>query len=218
MVSEVEPGAGRLPQVDLGAGVIRAKLAPDRLPRGSVSRPQLLDALRRGRDRALTLVSAPAGFGKTTLLTEWFHADTATSFAWVTLDPSDAEPVRLWTHVIAAIAQHERTVGDRSLHALRSNPDRIADVALPILIDELIEGTGDLVVILDDFHLAETSRSSTSSPSSSAIDRHEFSSSCRLAPTPPSVWPDCAHRETSSSCAPRTFASTTPRCPGSSTE
>lgn len=157
MVSEVEPGARRPLRVDLGAGIIRAKLAPGRLPRGSVSRPQLLDELRRGRYRALTLVSAPAGFGKTTLLTEWFHSDPTTPVAWVTLDPSDAEPVRLWTHVIAAIAQHERAVGERSLDALQSNPDRIADAALPVLIEELAEGTDALVVILDDFHRAETS-------------------------------------------------------------
>ena len=157
MVAETEPGAGLSSPGGVGDGLIRSKLAPHRLPRGVVSRPQLLEELRRGRDRALTLVSAPAGFGKTTLLTEWVETDAATSFAWVTLDPDDVEPVRLWTHVIAAIAQHESTVGGRSLEALRSNPDRVVDAALPVLIDELAEGTGDLVVILDDFHRAETS-------------------------------------------------------------
>ncbi|MGO9187964.1 MAG: LuxR C-terminal-related transcriptional regulator [Streptosporangiaceae bacterium] len=156
MAGEAEPGAGRRAPDGFGAGLIRAKLAPNRLPRGSVRRPQLLDELRRGRGRALTLVCAPAGFGKTTLLTEWAGTDAATVFAWVTLDPGDVEPVRLWTHVIAAIAQHESAVGGRSLDALRSNPDRVADAAVPVLIDELAEGTGDLVVILDDFHRAET--------------------------------------------------------------
>ena len=116
----------------------------------------MLDVLRSGRGRALTLVCAPAGFGKTTLLTEWAGIDAATAFAWVTLDPGDVEPVRLWTQVIAVIAQHERAVGGRSLAALRSNPDRVADAALPVLFEELAEGTGDLVVILDDFHRAET--------------------------------------------------------------
>lgn len=158
MAGQAEPGAGRQAPDGLGAGLIRAKLAPHRLPRGSVSRPQLLDELRLGRDRALTLVCAPAGYGKTTLLTEWAATDVATAFAWVTLDASDVEPVRLWTHVIAAIAQHESAVGARSVDALRSNPDRVADAALPVLIDELAEETGDLVVILDDFHRAETAQ------------------------------------------------------------
>jgi LuxR family transcriptional regulator, maltose regulon positive regulatory protein len=151
------PRAGRRAADGLGAGLILAKLVPHRLPQGSVSRPQLLDELRLGRGRALTLVSAPAGFGKTTLLTEWVSTDAGTRFAWVTLDPSDVEPVRLWSHVIAAIAQHEGAVGGRSADALRSNPDRVADAVLPVLIEELAEGAGDLVVILDDFHRAETS-------------------------------------------------------------
>lgn len=157
MDRQAEPGAGRRTPDGPGAGLIRAKLAPHRLPRGSVSRPQLLEELRLGRDRALTLVCAPAGFGKTTLLTEWVDTDAAAAFAWVTLDPGDVEPVRLWTHVVAAIARHEGAVGGRFLHVLRSNPDRVAEAALPVLMDELAEETGDLVVILDDFHRAETS-------------------------------------------------------------
>jgi hypothetical protein len=124
MAGEAGPSAGRGAPDGLCAGLIRAKLAPHRLPRGWLSRPQLLDELRLGRGRVLTLVSAPAGFGKTTLLTEWAGTDAATPFAWVTLDPGDEEPVRLWAHVVAAIAQHESTVGDRFLAALRSNPDR----------------------------------------------------------------------------------------------
>lgn len=53
------------------AGVISAKLEPDRLPRGAVARTGLIDGLRSGHDRSLTLVSAPAGYGKSTLLAEW---------------------------------------------------------------------------------------------------------------------------------------------------
>src|SRR4051794_164167 len=136
--------------------VIATKLAPYRLPYGSIPRPHLLDRLRAGRDRALTLVSAPAGFGKTTLLTEWVATDSDTAFAWVTLDLGDAEPVRLWTHVIVALAQSEPTVGERSLPALRVSPDRIADKVLPLIFAELAEGGDDTVaLILDDYHLAE---------------------------------------------------------------
>jgi ATP/maltotriose-dependent transcriptional regulator MalT len=57
-------------------GVIAGKLAPARLPQGWVARPALIECLRAGRGRALTLVSAPAGFGKTTLLTAWANAGT----------------------------------------------------------------------------------------------------------------------------------------------
>jgi LuxR family transcriptional regulator, maltose regulon positive regulatory protein len=79
--AEIGPPAGR-PAPDLfEVGVIATKLAPHRLPRGSVSRPQLLDRLRAGRNRALTLASAPAGYGKTTLLTEWVTTDSDMPFA-----------------------------------------------------------------------------------------------------------------------------------------
>ncbi len=137
------------------AGVIRTKLTPPRLPRGSVSRPHLLSRLREGYDRRLTLVSAPAGFGKTTLLTEWVGSDP-TPFAWVTLDPSDAEPVRLWNHIIAAVSRWEPEVGRRSLDILHANPDKVTDAMLPVLFDELATGTANLVVVLDDYHCAES--------------------------------------------------------------
>jgi len=151
-----DPPAGRRSTDRAHAGVIETKLAPHRLPHGSVSRPALLEQLRHGRDRALTLVSAPAGFGKTTLLTEWVTTDRERVFAWVTLDASDAEPVRLWTNVIASVAARRLSVGVGSLPALRTNPDRVADAVLPILFDELA-AVGEVVVILDDFHLASNS-------------------------------------------------------------
>ncbi len=137
-------------------GVIAAKLAPRRLPTGAVSRPRLVDQLRSGRGQTLTLVSAPAGFGKTTLLAEWVDAEPDTSFAWVGLDAGDTEPVRLWTHVVAALARFEPAAGTRSLLRLRATPDKLVDAVLPELYDELSEGTAPVVVILDDFHLAES--------------------------------------------------------------
>ena len=143
------------PRIDPRSASLRTKLAPHRLPRGSVSRPGLLDRLRAGSDRALTLVSAPAGFGKTTLLTEWVSTDSERSFAWVTLDQGDTEPVRLWTHVIASLAAARLDLGVRSLAALRASPDRVTDAVLPVLYDELAVGD-PIVVILDDYHLAET--------------------------------------------------------------
>ncbi len=125
-------------------GVIAPKLVPHRPPLAWISRPQLLELLDTGRERGLTLVSAPAGFGKTTLLTEWWGtaASTGTRFAWVSLDANDAEPVRLWGHVIASLARAESTVGLRSMAALRANPEAITRSVLPALFAELSVGTG----------------------------------------------------------------------------
>lgn len=137
-------------------GVVRAKLAPPRLARGAVSRPHLLDSLREGRGQGLTLLSAPAGFGKTTVLAEWVQADPATRFAWVTLDAGDCEPARFWTHVVAALAGVDPLVDVGGILAVRAHPEQIVDAALPRLCAELARGTGDVVLVLDDYHRAET--------------------------------------------------------------
>ena len=77
-----------------------------RLPRPrsqAVARSRLTEALDRGWDATVTLVCAPAGFGKTTLLTQWLSEMTDTAVAWVSLDEADNDPVRFWTYVIAAL-------------------------------------------------------------------------------------------------------------------
>src|ERR1700712_5070089 len=123
-------------------GGVAPKLVPPRLPPGTLSRPRLIDLLGAGRDRALTLLSAPAGYGKTTVLTEWVgtRTPTATRFAWVSLDANDAEPVRFWRHVLASVARAEPTVGRRSMPALRAHPDAIPRKVLPVLFEELSAG------------------------------------------------------------------------------
>ena len=138
----------------------RAKLAPQRMPRGAIRRPALVEILGQGSGATLTLICAPAGFGKTTLLTEWVEtASTSalpTAFAWVTLDSRDNEPVRFWRHVIAALAGASPGVGERSLEAIRAGPDRILDAALPLLFDDLGRVQTPIVLILDDYYRAET--------------------------------------------------------------
>ena len=136
--------------------MVRAKLVPPRLPRGSVRRPGLLDTLRAGRGRSLTLVSAPAGFGKTTLLAEWAQTDLTGRFAWVSLDAGDCEPERFWSHVAAALSGVEPRVTGATVAAMRARPRRIGDVAMPRLFDALARGDDDLVLVLDDYHRAET--------------------------------------------------------------
>jgi len=70
-----------------------------------VPRQRLLDRLESGLRRKLIVVSAPAGFGKTTLLSEWHGSprDRGPSFAWVLLDEQDNDPVRFWSYVLAAL-------------------------------------------------------------------------------------------------------------------
>ena len=107
------------------AGVIRSKILPRRLPTGAISRPLLIERLEAGQSADLTLLSAPAGYGKTTLLTAWLATLTVRRYAWVSMDPRDIDPVRLWTHVLLALRGVEPRAGEASLAALeRARSDR----------------------------------------------------------------------------------------------
>src|SRR3954447_23576876 len=139
-------------------GVIRSKITPHRLPVGAVARPALIQRLRGGRGSALTLISAPAGYGKTTLLTAWAEDLGSAHVAWVSLDRGDIDPARLWTHAIAALAVTEPAVGTASLAALRAHPEEFDSYGLPALLDEIPDEGADVVLMLDDFHLAETAQ------------------------------------------------------------
>jgi ATP/maltotriose-dependent transcriptional regulator MalT len=79
--------------------LLETKLHIPRRRRGLVERPRLIERLNRGAESALTLVSAPAGFGKTTLLTEWLAAVAAQghSVAWLSLDQRDNDPALFWS-------------------------------------------------------------------------------------------------------------------------
>src|SRR5262252_8119164 len=78
-----------------------------------VRRPRLRETLGRGLRGPLTLLAALAGWGKTTLLSEWWadSADGAVALTWVSLDPRDNDPARFWTYVIAALQTAHPTVG-----------------------------------------------------------------------------------------------------------
>ena len=81
--------------------LLGTKLRPPRRRRAIVARPRLTDVGAAGADPALTLVSAPAGFGKTTLVADWFADDRT---AWLSLDPGDDDPIRFWTYVVASLS------------------------------------------------------------------------------------------------------------------
>src|SRR6266699_686459 len=85
--------------------LLETKLHVPRWRRGLVARPRLSERLSRGAESALTLVSAPAGFGKTTLLAEWLAAAPADgrSVAWLSLDQRDNDPALFWTYLVAAL-------------------------------------------------------------------------------------------------------------------
>ena len=121
---------------------------------GMVARAELVAQLAAGADRKLVLVCAPAGWGKTSILSEWHAAPTESRpFAWVSLDPSDGDPVRFWGYVIEALRTVAPGVGDKALSALPNAPRDVVEAVLPSLINELVGEERRIVLVLDDYHL-----------------------------------------------------------------
>jgi LuxR family maltose regulon positive regulatory protein len=118
-----------------------------------VSRPRLVARLSIGlrSGRKLTLVSAPAGFGKTTLVTEWLGS-TERSCTWLSLDEGDNDPVRFWTYVIAAIQTVNQELGHEARQIIGSPQLRSAEPAVISLINEISKLTHDLILVLDVYH------------------------------------------------------------------
>ncbi|HSR32549.1 MAG TPA: hypothetical protein VLY63_18465, partial [Anaerolineae bacterium] len=120
-----------------------------------VARPRLLERLDQGLATRLILLSAPAGFGKTTLLSTWL-AGSPSSASWVSLDAGDNDPVRFLNYLICALRTIGPGVGEMTRQLLRSpQPASIASV-LTLLINELATMAKDVVAVLDDYHLIDT--------------------------------------------------------------
>ena len=132
--------------------VLFTKVQPP-VQRSRVSRSRLL-ARCTGAPRKLTVIRAPAGWGKSTLLAEW-HAAAADQrrFAWLALDRDDNDPVRFWSYVIEALRTQHPDVGTTSLPVLEATRVDIVRDVLPVLGNELATAADGLVLVLDDFHL-----------------------------------------------------------------
>jgi ATP/maltotriose-dependent transcriptional regulator MalT len=133
--------------------VLQTKIEPPRLRDGHVPRPALVEQLRQGLHRRLTLVEAPAGAGKTTLLVEWCAAEAGQlPFAWLSLDAGDNDPVRFFTYVASALRRAGVDV-PRSVDAALAAPATSAvETGLPRLVNALAQAAAEVVLVLDDYH------------------------------------------------------------------
>ena len=139
----------------MASPLIETKLYPPKLRRSLVARPRLSGPLGRGGASRLTLVSAPAGFGKTTLLAEWLAATpTERSVAWLSLDESDSQPASYWTYLITALQAVVPGVGASALPLLQSAQAPIETV-LTMVLNDLGSMPNDIYLVLDDYHLVD---------------------------------------------------------------
>lgn len=124
-------------------------------------RPRLVDALNAGLepDCRLTLVCAPAGYGKTTLLCEWLEAlregggaGSTVSIAWLTLDQSDDDLALFVRYLVAALQRAQSGIGAGLLTALQTPRPASEPMLATLLINDLVELPGRVVLVLDDYH------------------------------------------------------------------
>ncbi|GAB4450976.1 MAG: hypothetical protein Kow0031_33510 [Anaerolineae bacterium] len=138
-------------------------------------RPRLLARLADGAQRKLTLISAPAGFGKTTLVTSWLNQKGSggstedgssqallqlsspslhpCKVAWLSLDDSDDNPARFWTYVINALQTVQPELGRRTLDFLAEPQPPNLDTALTFLLNDMATCPASLILVLDDYHV-----------------------------------------------------------------
>ena len=140
-----------------GIPLLETKLYIPQWRPGLVSRLRLIERMHQGIERKLTLVSAPAGFGKTTLLAEWLAAAPAgeRTAAWVSLDQSDNDPALFWAYFITALQKIQSGVGKRALSLLHSPQPPPIESVLTTLINEINAIEDDFPLILDDFHVID---------------------------------------------------------------
>src|SRR5438270_6777584 len=119
-----------------------------------VIRPRLIERLNEGLQRKLTLIAAPAGFGKTTLVSAWV-ADCDGQVAWLSLDEGESDPTLFLTYLVAALRTIAPTIGEGVLGALQSPQPPPPEAILTALLNDLTTIQDQFVLVLDDYHVLE---------------------------------------------------------------
>jgi LuxR family transcriptional regulator, maltose regulon positive regulatory protein len=134
--------------------LLATKLHIPRTRPGFVARPRLADRLAATHGGELTLVCAPAGFGKTALLADWARRDRR-PVAWLSLDEGDNDPARFWRHADAALDEVRPGVTERVAALLQGLQPTSFEAVVTTLVNELAGVTGEVVLVLDDYHLIQ---------------------------------------------------------------
>jgi LuxR family maltose regulon positive regulatory protein len=119
-----------------------------------VLRPRLIERLNEDLHRKLTLVSAPAGFGKTTLVSEWV-AGCERPAAWLSLDEGDNDPTRFLTYLVAALQTISADIGAGALAVLQSPQPPSTESILTALLNEITAISHNFILVLDDYHVVD---------------------------------------------------------------
>src|SRR5256886_2062710 len=133
---------------------LATKLYIPRLRPNVVSRSRLIERLNEGLHRKLTLIAAPAGFGKTTLVSAWV-ASCDRQVAWLSLDKGESDPTLFLTYLVAALRTIAPTIGEGLLDVLQSPQSPPTETILTALLNEITTLPDHFVLVLDDYHVLD---------------------------------------------------------------
>src|SRR5438876_1528235 len=134
--------------------ILATKLYLPRLRPNVVSRPRLIERLNEGLHRKLALIAAPAGFGKTTLVSEWVEGIERPA-AWLSLDEGENDPTRFLTYLVAALQTIAATIGEGVLSVLQSPQPPPPEAMLTALLNDITTISDHFVLVLDDYHVID---------------------------------------------------------------
>jgi LuxR family maltose regulon positive regulatory protein len=135
--------------------LLATKLLPPRLAAGLIDRPRLIELAAHAENRRLTVIKAPAGFGKTSLALAWFNQlrTSGAHVAWLSLDTDDDEPARFLHHLAQALRHACGNVGASAIGLTAQASLVPAQSIAATLINELVEVDEEVYLFLDDYHL-----------------------------------------------------------------
>jgi LuxR family maltose regulon positive regulatory protein len=137
--------------------LINTKLYIPRARPNRVERPRLIARLNKALSQQLTLVCAPAGFGKTTLLSEWIpHCEICVT--WLSLDEADNDPIRFWSYFIAAVQTLQNSIGENALALLNAPHLQTTPIEsiLTALLNDIAAFQDEFALVMEDYHLVES--------------------------------------------------------------
>src|SRR5437660_7115830 len=134
--------------------ILATKLYIPRLRPNVVSRSRLIERLNEGLQRKLTLIAAPAGFGKTTLVSAWV-ARCDREVAWLSLDKGESDPTLFLTYLVAALQTIAPTIGEGVSGVLHSPQPPPPESMLTALLNDLTTISDQFVLVLDDYHVID---------------------------------------------------------------
>ena len=134
--------------------LLSTKLFIPRPRKNLVPRPRLVERLNTGLEKKLTLIAAPAGFGKTTLLSEWIP-QSPRCVTWLSLDEADNDSTRFWAYFISSLQGLRPDFGKGTLALLQSPQAPPISSILTTLINEIATFPDSFALVLDDYHLID---------------------------------------------------------------